>query len=173
MYTKISKRSTYNILFCSNYTFRYSYLVSALPQSRIHILELQCTASCRYCELNIILTFNWIHSWGVLGKKYTLGFTIHRGALFHDYFQIRIHEDELQSSILTNETVWGLAMTFVVASLCQSDCNTLTALSIMFMVICSHPFLPPLFPRQCLTRDHSSLPGGVPTKDRGCARSRT
>ena len=31
-------------------------------------------------------------------------------------------------------------MTFVVASLCQSDCNTLTALSIMFMVICSHPF---------------------------------
>ena len=51
----------------------------------------------------MFLTFNWIHSWGVLGKKYTLGFTIHRGALFHDYFQIRIHEDELQSSILIYE----------------------------------------------------------------------
>ena len=135
-------------IFCSNYIFRYSYLVSALPQSRIHILELQCTASCRYCELNIILTFNWIHSWGVLGKKYSLHFPIHRGVLIHDYFQIRIHEGELQPSILIDEIVWGLAMNFFFASLCQSDCSTLTALSITFMVICSHPFLPPLFPRQ-------------------------
>ena len=40
-----------------------------------------------------------------LGKKYTLHFPIHRGALLHDYFQIRIHEDELQSSILFDEIV--------------------------------------------------------------------
>ena len=40
-----------------------------------------------------------------LGKKYTLHFPIHRGALLHDYFQIRIHEDELQSSILIDEIV--------------------------------------------------------------------
>ena len=38
-------------LFCSNYIFRYSYLVSALPQSRVHILEFQCTAPSWYCEL--------------------------------------------------------------------------------------------------------------------------
>ena len=43
------------------------------------------------------------HCLSHLGKKYTLGFTIHRGALVHDYFQIRIHEDELQSSILIYE----------------------------------------------------------------------
>ena len=53
----------------------------------------------------MFLTFNWIHSWGVLGKKYTLHFPIHRGVLIHDYFQIRIHEDELQSSILIDEIV--------------------------------------------------------------------
>jgi hypothetical protein len=40
----------------------------------------------------------------VLGKKYTVHFPIHRSALLYDYFQIRIHEDELQSSILINET---------------------------------------------------------------------
>ena len=51
-----------------------------------------------------IWTFNWAHSWGVLGKKYTLYVPIHRGALLHDYFQIQIHEDELQSSILIDET---------------------------------------------------------------------
>jgi len=100
--------------------------------------------------LNIILTFNWIHSWGVLGKKYTLHFPIHRGTLLHDYFQIQIHEDELQSSILIDEIVSGFALSFLFASLCQSDCSTLTALSMTFMVICSHPFLPPLFPRQYL-----------------------
>ena len=38
-----------------------------------------------------------------LGKKYILHFPIHRGALLHDYFQIQIHEDELQSSILIDE----------------------------------------------------------------------
>ena len=62
-------------------------------------------STVRYYELNIFLTFNWIHSWGVLGKKYTLHFPIHRGALLHDYFQIQIHEDELQSSILIDEIV--------------------------------------------------------------------
>ena len=97
-----------------------------------------------------IWTFNWAHSWGVLGKKYTSYVPIHRGALLHDYFQIQIHEDELQSSILIDETFSGLAMNFFFASLCKSDCSTLTALSIMFMVICSRPFLPPLFPRQFL-----------------------
>ena len=40
-----------------------------------------------------------------LGKKYTLHFPSHRGALLHEYFQIRIHEDELQSSILIDEIV--------------------------------------------------------------------
>ena len=35
---------------------------------------------------------------------YTLQIPIHRGALLHDYFQIQIHEDELQSSILIDET---------------------------------------------------------------------
>jgi len=85
-----------------------------------------------------------------LGKKYILYFPIHRGALLHDYFQIQIHEDELQSSILIDEIVSGFALSFLFASLCQSDCSTLTALSMTFMVICSHPFLPPLFPRQYL-----------------------
>jgi len=88
------------------------------------------------------------HCLSHLGKKYTSYVPIHRGALLHDYFQIQIHEDELQSSILIDETFSGLAMNFFFASLCKSDCSTLTALSIMFMVICSRPFLPPLFPRQ-------------------------
>ena len=88
------------------------------------------------------------HCLSHLGKKYTLYVPIHRGALLHDYFQIQIHEDELQSSILIDETFSGLAMNFFFASLCKSDCSTLTALSIMFMVICSRPYLPPLSPRQ-------------------------
>ena len=41
----------------------------------------------------------------MLGKKYTLHFPIHRDVLIHDYFQIQIHEDELQSSILIDEIV--------------------------------------------------------------------
>ena len=41
----------------------------------------------------------------MLGKKYILHFPIHRGALLHDYFQIQIHEGELQPSILINEIV--------------------------------------------------------------------
>ena len=47
----------------------------------------------------------YYHCLSHLGKKYTLHFPIHRGALLHDYFQIRIHEDELQSSILIDEIV--------------------------------------------------------------------
>ena len=34
---------------------------------------------------------------------YTLQIPIHRGALLHDYYQIQIHEGELQPSILIDE----------------------------------------------------------------------
>ena len=47
----------------------------------------------------------YYHCLSHLGKKYTLHFPIHRGVLIHDYFQIQIHEDELQSSILIDEIV--------------------------------------------------------------------
>ena len=61
----------------------------------------------KYVDMSITIVFYTqsaiYHCLSHLGKKYTLGFTIHRGALVHDYFQIRIHEDELQSSILIYE----------------------------------------------------------------------
>ena len=81
---------------------------------------------------------------------YTLQIPIHRGALLHDYYQIQIHEGELQPSILIDEAFKGFATTFIIASLYEPDCSTLTALGMTFMVICSRPFLPPLFPRQFL-----------------------
>ena len=84
----------------------------------------------------------------MLGEKYALQIPIHRGTLLHDYFQIQIHEGELQPSILIYEVFKGLAPILVIASLCKPDCSTLTALGIAFMVICSHPLLPPLYPRQ-------------------------
>ncbi len=82
---------------------------------------------------------------GVTGSVCRGQGSIHRESLFRGYYGFRIHEAELQASILTEAGIRGLASPFGVASHCSCQCDTRVAQGIRAILTCRRPHLPPPF----------------------------
>ncbi len=70
---------------------------------------------------------------------------IHRNMLNSDYYEFRLHEDELQSSIRTETGFRGLTSPFGVVSHCSCHCNARVAQEIRSIQTYRSLHLPPCF----------------------------